>query len=369
MNFDANAGSLNLLPTVRDVLCADYEGNPSAPHFLGDYTLSLHERALHKVSDLFNVRDAKIVFTSGTTEGNNFVLFVLHNVIDHSRPFVSIRIEHKSVSAPLQIIGSKRSVIYVPVDRYGIVDLTQLKSMMLLYRPALLSIAWVNHELGTVQPIAAIRKICDEYKCLLHSDMAQAIGKVPVEVSLVDYGSFSAHKINGPVGIGVVLIRGPSPYPFIHGGGQQDGLRAGTIPLRLELSLVEALSVYLQNIEKWRIQKEQLISVLLWGLRSIKHEINGSRAVSGGTYCPGVLNIRFVGKNGPQLVRQLSEQGIAVGLCSACEGKKALESPVLRRVTGSEAIAKESVRISLSYSNTIEEVHRFLAIIHQILTQ
>jgi len=303
-----------------------------------------------------------VIITSGATEANNLALKgCCEAALDTGTPrrrLVSLVSEHRAVLDPLAYLGRHGfPVSLVPIQPDGLVDLHQLEAA-LGDDTLLLSVMAANNEIGVLQPLAAIAALCRQRGVLLHVDAAQAAGHIPLAMDAlgIDLLSLSGHKCYGPKGVGALLVRpGLRLAPQLHGGGQQGGRRAGTLPVPLSVGLGEAL----ERAEADREERAARLGALrdqLWeGLRELGGvELNG--VAPDGAGAPRLahnLNVTVQGVDGTQLHRLLRRQ-LAVSSGSACS--QGSPSPVLAALGRSRAEATASIRFGLGRSTTAEEI-------------
>ncbi len=355
-----NNATTQPLPYVREAMLevlGEGFGNPSSAHAAGDRAREHVRRAREAVAELIGADASTIFFTSGGTEANNMVLAsVLRN--RRSKPrIVTSEIEHSSIPkycAYLRDLGVE--VVEVPVDRAGRLCMADVEAAI---TPAthLVSVQWVNNETGVIQPIEQIAALCRERGVPFHTDAAQAVGKLPIDVSTlpVDFLSLTAHKFHGPQGIGALYARNRRWLsPMLYGGAQEGGLRAGTenVPGIVGMGKAAALrcarlgevQLYLQQL---RDRFENLMLDLVPGA-----EVNGDRARR---VC-NTTNLLFRDIDGEALVAQLDHVGIRCSQSSACTNMYPEPSHVLLAMGLSEDEAYASVRFGVSELNTLEEV-------------
>jgi cysteine desulfurase len=360
--FDS-AASYPVLPEVQKVLQETFSelyGNSTASHTLGVAASDEIEKARNDLADVIGAYASEIVFTSGATESNNiaFKSILLDNPeFEHKRHIVTSEIEHKCVLGICHYLQQKHNfkVTYVKPDRCGIIDKEAIEKVIQA-DTAIVSIMHVNNELGTINPIGDIGKLCFENGILFHSDAAQSLGKTPIDVdeSNVDIMSFSAHKIGGPKGIGAIYIRDMrkrSLSPVIHGAGQEDGLRGGTVAAPLIKSFAKALQVfpsYYTQLKKLNL-KSQLMGLLK--AEDIEFIVNGSEIDS----LPNIVSISMQNIDLSLLLRSVDGK-IALAQGSACSSKQIEPSHVLLALGLSNELGGNTLRISFSHLNNEGEL-------------
>lgn len=357
----------------------NYYGNPSSIHTYGRQAKAVINEARETVAECIGANPNEIYFTSGGTEGNNYIikgLCINKRHYSQLNPIITSTIEHSSVSNVCEFLHKESGVpvVYIGVDSIGKVKQNELVSALLKQRASLVSIMYVNNEFGTVQSITDIADICHTYGIPLHTDAVQAIGHIPVNVNDlgVDYLSASAHKFNGPKGVGFLYIKKGSsvPSPLIHGGHQENGLRAGTENVSGIVAMAEALKDSCNQFEfcmdKVQEQKIYLIDRLL----SVDFPviINGN-PLDDENYGIGIVNFSIPDSklNGESLVLMMSTKlpdfgmSICISAGSACNSGTGTPSQVLLSLPGmTRENANRSVRVSFAFDNNKSEINYFM---------
>jgi cysteine desulfurase len=324
-------------------------GNPSSlTHEHGRRAANAVEDARIAVARFFGVQPNEIFFTSGATESNN----IASNLVKDGDHLVTSPTEHSSVFRPAQ----KRDTTFVRVDAEGLVDPEEVREAI---RPntRLVSIEAANGEIGTLQNIAAIGAICRERGVLFHSDVTQAAGKVPLDLASVDLASFSGHKLYGPKGIGGLLSRRHVRIdPLILGGGQEKGVRSGTLNVPGIVGLGAAFRLRSAEME----EEARRLTKLRDGLRArIEQEIDGASVNGPRTLrLPGNLNVSFERVEADSLMISMRRFSLSSG--AACASGERAPSRVLAAIGVPEALAMGSIRIGLGKSNTAEQLDMFV---------
>ncbi|XP_033113011.1 cysteine desulfurase, mitochondrial-like isoform X2 [Anneissia japonica] len=349
-------------PRVLDAMMpysVAYYGNPhSRTHSYGWETEDAVEKARAQVAHLIGADPREIIFTSGATESNNIAIKGVGRFYKSKKKhIITSQIEHKCVlDSCRQLEGEGFEVTYLPVQKNGIVDLKDLEAA---FRPdtVLASIMFVNNEIGVKQPVAEIGKMCREKKVFYHTDAAQAVGKVPVDVNdmNIDLMSISGHKLYGPKGIGALYIRRRPRVrvePLQSGGGQERGMRSGTLPAPLAVGLGSACQVAGEEMEYDSKRIAALSNRLLTKITdNLTHVIRNGDAYE--TY-PGCLNLSFAYVEGESLLMALKSVALSSG--SACTSASLEPSYVLRAVGAEEDLAHSSIRFGIGRFTTEEEV-------------
>lgn len=344
-------------------------GNPhSSEHALGWKANEAVENARNQVADYIGALDEEIVFTSGATESNNFVIIglgyaALTKNINKKTILVS-SIEHKCVLGAARFLTRFGfNIQKIPVTHDGIVDLEQLKTM-LNDDVLLVSVMTTNNEIGTVQPIKEIGKLCTENNVLFHTDAAQGCYEdLDVFENNVDFMSLSAHKIYGPKGIGALFISNNAylkPEPIMYGGGQQQGFRSGTVPAFLTVGFGKAAEIMSTSKDEERLELSRLRDKLVSEIRGIIPDmrINGSMTHRH----PGNLNILLPSIESKQLIYSVQPH-IAFSTGSACTSGVIEPSHVLKAIGLSTSEAEHSFRITVGRFTDDSDIEKAVEII------
>jgi cysteine desulfurase len=370
------AASTPVDPRVADAMIeclrpSGAQGNPSsAGHEYGRRARGLVEKARQQVAAAIGARPDCIVWTSGATESDNLAVFGIARFnADRGRHLVSAKTEHKAVVDPLkQLEREGFEVTWLKPDCDGIVGPEQVRAAL---RPdtQLVSLMHVNNEIGVVQDIAAVGAICRERGVAFHVDAAQSAGKLPlnVETMNVDLLSLTAHKIYGPKGIGALYVRRKPPLglkPLIYGGGQEHGLRSGT----LATHQIVGMGLAFEIAERDREQDVERIGALrdkLWaGISEVGDVVlNGHPQLR----AAGLLNVSFRGIEGESLQFALRELAVSAG--AACSSASEEASYVLRALGHSDQLAQSSLRFSLGRFTTAEQVETAIAAVKREVTR
>jgi cysteine desulfurase len=364
--LDYNA-TTPLKSEVKAAMIEDLEiyGNASSMHADGRLARARVEDARQAVGALLGVPAKTIIFTSGGSESNNTVFQTMHSFASEKdgprsagrSEIVTTAIEHPCVlnsAEYLKSLGFK--VTFLPVDEYGKLRIDALKSA-LNEKTLFVSVMMANNEIGTIQNIKEIGKLVKEAGAFYHSDAVQAVGKLPVNaIDLgVDYLTMSAHKIYGPKGIGALYVREGAPIrPLIHGGHQEDGFRAGTYNNIGILGFGKAALLAKEGVEAYgrdmRTLRNRLRDALLAKVPGTK--INGHPE----DVLPNTLNVSFPGAEGESILLALDLQGIEVSTGSACASGSLEPSHVLLAVGVGPELAHGSIRFSLGWQVTTEDI-------------
>ena len=338
-------------------------GNPSALYEMGRRSAGILEEARRHVADAIHAEPSEIYFTGCATESNNAVLKSVSSYFyPRKKKIISTPIEHPSVMRTLEFLQTQGIVVeYCPVDRQGRVRAAELEKRI-DEETFLICCMLANNEIGTIQDIAAITEIAKQHGVLVLSDCVQALGKIPIDVHGwgIDYASFSAHKLYGPKGVGALYVRQGSPFaPFLHGGHQERGMRAGTESLHN----IAGFGAACQDVGKLLAQTERIRTLkgrLLQRLKGIKPDLV---IHSPDADClPNTLSIAFPNVNNAELLAMLDQHGLAVSAGSACSSQEDKPSPVLKAIGLSDQSAQETVRVSLGRGTSVGDIRYALEV-------
>ena len=329
---------------------SEHFGNPaSITHGHGRKASMAVEDARIAIARFFGVLPPEIYFTAGATESNNIVL----NLLQPGEHFITSATEHKSIGVPAERLAKGGvDVTTLPVDGEGFIHPDALRDAI---RPStrLVSIEAANGEIGTIQPVAELAAICRERGVRFHTDMTQAAGKIPIDLSDVDLASFSAHKMYGPKGVGGLLVRrGIRVDPLIAGGGQERGVRAGTLNVPGIVGFGAAIQLRSEEMTAEAARLTKLRESLREALEQSIDEItvNGPRELR----LPGNLNVSFERIEADSLILAMKHFSLSSG--SACSSGDRGPSRVLTAIGARETAAIGSIRFGLGKSNTPEHI-------------
>lgn len=333
-------------------------GNPASnSHAFGWEAEEAVEKARADIAALINADPKEIIFTSGATESDNLAIKGAANFYKtKGKHLITVKTEHKAVLDTMRELERQGfEVTYLGVQENGLIDLEELKAAI-RDDTILISVMWVNNEIGVVQDIPAIGEICRERKIIFHVDAAQACGKVPVDVEAtkVDLLSMSGHKVYGPKGIGALYVRRKPRVRLeaqMHGGGHERGFRSGTLPTHQIVGMGEAFRIAKEELEQDMAHYRKLRDIFLKGIEGIEEVyINGDLEHR----APNNLNVSFNFVEGESLIMAVKELAVSSG--SACTSASLEPSYVLRALGRNDELAHSSLRITFGRMTTEEEV-------------
>lgn len=357
-----NASTTALRPEViqeiTHVLQEEY-GNPSSTHSFGRSAKNILESSRKLIAKQLNASAQEIIFTSGGTEANNWILRSAIKDLKVKR-IITSKIEHHAVLNTVLALQTEYGVEvdFVNLNSKGEADINHLVELLSQDKPTLVALMHVNNETGTVLDIEKVARLCKQYNALFHSDTVQSVGKTEIDLQKaeVDFIVASAHKFHGPKGIGFAFIRkNPGINPMIFGGEQEKGLRAGTEGVHNIAGMAKALEISYVNLEAERKQIQDLKDYFVQKLQTNfpDFKINGNPE---GFY--NIINVLlpFSDEKTAMILFNLDMKGIAVSRGSACQSGSIKPSHVLKEMLSEEDLKKPSLRISFSHFNTSEDI-------------
>ncbi len=370
MIYADNAATTRLDEEAFDAMkpfLLDYFGNASQPYSFSMRARRALKEARIAIASCIGALPEEIFFTSGGSESNNWSIknFGLQSDL---RTIFTSQVEHHSVlNACKSKINEGTAAILLPVTSEGCVTQSALQNAIddeisgravASCETKLVSIMLANNEIGTIQPVRELAEIAHEHGCYFHTDAVQAVGHIPINVQKlgVDMLSASAHKFNGPKGIGFLYIKKGTPiYPLINGGQQENSMRAGTENIASIVAMAAALKKNCSDMEVNTEKVLKLEKVFLDNLNSdgIDFIRNGSE-----NHIPGNVSVSFKGQSGEMLLHRLDLMGICVSTGSACDSKETQISHVLKAIGLDEIYAKGTIRVSFGKDNTVEEAEK-----------
>lgn len=367
-----NAATTPLSPDVLNDMMpylTDVYGNPSSLYSIGAKAKKAVEEARETIAAVFNAKPGEIYFTSGGSESDNWAIKgIAKNMKKKGKNhIISSAFEHHAVLHTLESLEKEGfEVTLLPVHSDGLVRVDELKEAI-KENTGLVTIMYANNEIGTIQPISEIGKVCRENGVLFHTDAVQAVGNVPIDVAEqnIDLMSMTAHKLHGPKGCGALYIRkGIRPAILIDGGAQERGQRAGTENVAGIVGLASAVKRAAATMDERNKRLTKMRNRLIDGLLKIERSrLNGDRDKR----LPGNLNMCFEGIEGEALLLRLDLKGICGSSGSACTSGSLDPSHVLLAIGLPHAIAHGSLRLSFSDQNTEEEIDYILETVPQVV--
>lgn len=348
---------------------SDKFGNPSSIHSFGQEAKKAMEDSRSTLADFLGAKPEEIVFTSGGTESNNFVLFGVTSALEKKgNHIITSQIEHHAIGEPCKVLEKRGfSVTYLKVDKTGLVDPQDFKKAI-TDKTILISIMHANNEIGTIQPIAEIGKIAKEKGISFHTDAVQAVGHIPTNVNdlNVDLLSLSAHKFYGPKGVGALYIRkGTRINRFLHGGDQEKGRRASTSNVSGIVGLAKAIALCKEKMAEEAKFQSSLRDVLIKGLTAQieKSYLNGHPAMR----LPNNVNVSLEYIEGEAMLLHLDMMGIAASTGSACTSSSLEPSHVLLAIGLPHELAHASLRFTLGRWTKESEVDYLIEVLPGIV--
>lgn len=370
--FD-NSATTKVLPEVLSTyekVSNQIWGNPSSLHNFGEKAFNLLEQSRAQIAKLLTVNADEIYFTSGGTEGDNWVIKgTAIEKMKYGNHLITSAVEHPAVlNSMRQLEELGFEVTYLPVDESGRVNPDDLKAAI-RQDTILVSIMGVNNEIGTIQPIPEISAILNSHpKIHFHVDAVQAIGKGIFDQILtdrVDFLTLSGHKFQAPRGVGLIYAkRGRKLAPLMNGGGQEKNHRSGTENLPAVASMAKALRILLDNESHKATVEKEIKQTITKHIAAFDKVVIFSKDDAG--FAPHILCFAIKGVRGETIVHAFEEEGIYISTTSACSSKKHLASSTLKSMNVPEEIATSAVRISLGEQNTLAEAAQFNTIFDKI---
>ena len=347
-------------------VCREFIGNPNSLHKLGVEAKKIIDASSEQIAKILGVKSSEIIYTSGSSEANNLAIKgVCSRYQNRGNHIITTELEHSSVIAPIQYLQKNGfDVDFVKLDEKGLVDLVDLENLI-REDTLLISIASVNSEVGVRQDLEKISSVIrnKNSKTIFHSDVTQSIGKEKIDFSFVDMASISCQKFYGMKGIGCLIKReGLVIEPLIHGGKSTSVFRSGTPATPLIVSFAKALRLVYEDFDEKYDKVSKLNHYLLEKLTSLDVSINSN------SYClPHIVNISFSHIKPETMQHALEEKDIYVSTQTACSTGD--YSGAVYAVTRDKDRAGHSIRVSLSYKTTYEEIDTFVEVFRELLSK
>lgn len=364
--FDNAATTKPIKIKQFDSFVSIFFGNPSSRHKLGKASKEIIDESRAFIANSLNCKINDIYFTSGGTQANNIVFNTAYNIFLETgkNEIITTKIEHESILNTLKFYEKKGiKVIYLNSDKNGKININDLKNAI-NDKTLLISIQYINNEIGTIQDIENIGKLAKQKKILFHTDAVQAIGHIKIDLNElnIDFLSSSGHKFNSIKGIGFLYSK-IKPTTFIYGGGQEQNIISGTENLVGIYYLHKALKFNLDNLEKNQSKIKRMVAYIEKQLaknKNIKLNIQLSDYHS-------IINFTIKGIKNESIISLLSEKEIYCSSASACLGNSTNFSYVLKAIGKTKNEIESSIRVSLSWQNTFKECRIFITELNKII--
>ncbi len=358
-----NAATTALRPEVIAEMVSVLQnefGNPSSSHSFGRSAKSKLELARKTIAQLLNVSSQEIIFTSGATEANNWIL---QNAVTNLKVkrIITSKIEHHAVLHAVEFLQKEHDIQidFAKIKADGTVDINHLMELLSQEIPTLVSLMHVNNEIGTVLDLAEIAQICKQHSVYFHSDTVQSVGKMEMDLQEipVDFIVASAHKFHGPKGIGFAFIRKGTPINSIfHGGEQEKGIRPGTESLHNIVGMAKALQLSFEHLNADRTHIQDLKTYTIEQFQNHFPNVTFNGTTENTFYTILSVRLPMADSKSGMLLFSLDMKGIAVSRGSACQSGSARPSHVLAEFLNKDEVVKPSIRVSFSHLSTKKEI-------------
>lgn len=352
---------------MRPYLLESY-GNASQPYSFARSPKKAIKEAREIIAKCIGATPEEIIFTSGGTESDNWAIKCVDGMTVDRKTIITSEIEHHAVlNACRSMELSGTPVAYLPANKCGRV-LPETLTNYITTGTRLVSVMFSNNEVGTIQPVQELCEIAHQYGALFHTDAVQAIGHIPIDVKAtgVDLLSASAHKFNGPKGIGFLYIKKGTPIKAYHNGGSQEfGLRSGTENVASIVAMAVALMKNCEHMQENQRYIAELENQLIQGLDGVDYIRNGDP----NNHLPGNISLSFRGRDGEAILHRMDLKGIIISTGSACDSMQTQISHVLNAIHVPDNYAPGTIRISLGRSNTKEEITKIVEALKDILAR
>lgn len=358
LDYAANTPVDNEVLNVFDYATKKYIANPNSMHPLGKIAKEKIDNVSLKLSKYFNCDSSGIIYTSGSSESNNMVIKGIAEMRKSlGNKIIISSVEHSSIIAPCNFLAERGfDVVMIPTNKDGIIDLEELKKEI-DDNTILVSVAAVDSELGTIEPIEEVAKIVNNYpNCVFHTDVTQAIGKININYDNVDFITFAPHKFFGLNGFGALINRNNIKItPLIHGGKSTTIYRSGTPVTANVIALEKAFEIAVSKLEERYNYAKELNKYLREELSKLSYvHINSSLST-----IPSTLNISLIGKDTKRVVKELANNEIYVSTTTACSLED-MPSKTVLAITGDEELASNTIRISVSHLTSKDDINVFI---------
>ncbi|OXA97295.1 cysteine desulfurase family protein [Flavobacterium hercynium] len=357
-NASTTAMRPEVIQEITKVMTDDF-GNPSSTHSFGRNGKTILELSRKSIAKHFNCSAQEIIFTSGGTEANNWLLRSAVKDLKVTR-IITTKIEHHAVLHTVLVLEQEYDiqVDYVKINADGSIDLTHLSNLLSDEQKTIVSLMHVNNETGTILDLERVSVICKQYGALFHSDTVQSVGKTEIDLQKVnvDFILASAHKFHGPKGVGFAFVRKNSGLqPLFFGGEQEKGLRAGTEAVHQIAGMAKALSLSYENLEE---ERKYITDLKMYLIAELEKHFPGFRINGTKEDFYNIINIilPFSEDKTAMLLFSLDMKGIAVSRGSACQSGSIKPSHVLKEMLSEQDLKLPNLRISFSHYNTKEDI-------------
>ena len=357
-NASTTAMRPEVIQEITKVMAEDF-GNPSSTHSFGRNGKTILELSRKSIAKHFNCSAQEIIFTSGGTEADNWILRSAVKNLKTER-IITTKIEHHAVLHTVLVLQAEFGiqVDYVNINHDGSIDLTHLSNLLSEDKKTIVSLMHVNNETGTILDLDRVCIICKQYNVLFHSDTVQSVGKTEIDLqkTQVDFIVASAHKFHGPKGVGFVFIRKNSGLqPLIFGGEQEKGLRAGTEAVHQIAGMAKALTISYENLDA---ERKYISDLKMYLIDQLENHFPGFRINGKKEDFYNIINIilPFSADKTSMLLFSLDMKGIAVSRGSACQSGSIKPSHVLKEMLSESDLKLPNLRISISHYNTEEDI-------------
>ncbi len=370
-----NASTTSVSKEVLDVMLPFFKeeyGNPSSLHEIGIKNRKVINNARNKIANLLNCQRNEIFFTSCGTESINWALKGIASENNTKSDIITTRVEHHATLNSCEYLEKQGyTILFVDVDNKGFVNLDHLKSLI-SESTLIVSIIMANNEIGTIQNIKKISEICNKANTYLHIDAVQAICHTTINLqeTSIDLLSISGHKFHSPKGIGLLYIKkGTHIAPLIHGGQQEQKMRAGTENVAFIVGMAKALEIGLTNLKDYEERLNTYAKMFLKRLDEAKIDYLLNGAEIGKNRLPGNLNLSFKGLDGQVLEYLLNKKGIYVSTSSACDSESIESSHVLKEINVPKEYINGTIRFSIGSYTTFDELIFVIDNVIEIINQ